>query len=117
MAYKVSKTHGVLATRFGSWAADAPLTNTNKIPPTVLKSWLEKGVIIMDESGPDTNEILEEDVLSHLSRKELLQTIVANAFQSQIVVKTSWTDEAIRQAIRDISPDLSLLKLPNSPVS
>lgn len=114
--YKLREAHGVLATPWGVWHEDEPFVPNPDIPRDKLKAWLEQGVIVMDDEGPDVEEILEEtDQLSNMSRQELLGVLVANKEQlGAIKPRKSWPDEAIRQAIRDMTTDLSTLKMPTA---
>ena len=112
--YKVQENHGVLATPWGIWQEGEAFVPTPELPRTTLKTWLETGVLVTDESGPDVEELLEEtDMLTSLTRKELLSLILANRPALEAVKpRTSWSDDAIRQAIRDVTTDLSTLTVP-----
>lgn len=112
--YRVRDNHGVLATPWGNWQEGEAFTPNPDIPKDKIAAWLEAGVLIADESGPDVAEILDEtDVLTSMTRKQLLQVIVANPDVKKVVKPfTSWTPDMIRQAIRDVTPDLSKLVIP-----
>ena len=117
--YKVRDDHGVLATPWGIWQEGESFSPPPELPREKLKAWLETGTVTMDDSGPDVEELLEEtDVLTAMSRKELLSVIAGNRpALNSIKPRTSWSDDAVRQAIRDLTPDLSVLKLEFTPVS
>lgn len=112
--YKVRENHGVLATPWGTWMEGESFIPTPELPRDKLKKWLETGVIVMDEDGPDVEELLEEvDVLTAMTRKELLAVIVSNRpLLATVRPRSSWSEDAIRQAIRDLAPDLSVLSVP-----
>jgi hypothetical protein len=112
--YKVRSDHGVLATPWGNWNEGEAFTPTPDIPKEKIATWLKTGVLVADEDGPDVEEMLDDtDVLSPLSRKALLKTISLNPdLKASIKVYNSWTPDMIRQAIRDITPDLSVLTMP-----
>lgn len=87
-----------------------------------MLEWKRKGVIIPSEDGPDVELIpMSVDVLSTMSKDDLLKLIVLNNLHDgpeealRIRPRQSWSDEAIRQAIRDTVLDLSTLKLPANP--
>ena len=115
--YKIAKDHGTLNTPWGTWHAGEPFIPNPKIPQDKLMAWRQKGIIETDESGPDVEELIDTaDVLTVLSRKELIQVIKDNGLNTRsdgtaIKVMVSWPDEAIRQAIRDTIPDLSTLTI------
>ena len=116
--YKVRENHGVLATPWGTWQEGEVFNPTPDLPRDKLRLWLEAGVIIMDDDGPDVEELLEEtDFLTQMTRKELLSFLSLHKdVLSSIRPRTSWKDDAIRQAIRDLVPDLSTL-LPEAPAT
>lgn len=114
--YRVRENHGVLATPWGNWQEGEAFTQNpeHPVPKDTVAAWLEAGVLVADESGPDVAEILDEtDILTPLDRKSLLRLIVANPDVKKVVKPfTSWTPDMIRQAIRDCVPDLSTLTIP-----
>ena len=112
--YRVRENHGVLATPWGTWQEGEPFTPNPDVPKAKIAAWLEAGVLIADESGPDVAELLDEtDLLTPMTRKQLIQLIVANPEVKKVVKPfTSWTPDMIRQAIRDVVPDLSTLTIP-----
>lgn len=114
--YRVRENHGVLATPWGNWQEGEPFVQNPEtpVPKDTIAAWLETGVLVSDESGPDVPEIFDEaDILTNMDRKALLRLIVANPDVKKIVKPfTSWTPDMIRQAIRDVTPDLSTLVIP-----
>lgn len=119
--YKINPKHGTLATPWGVWLAGANFIPNQNIPRDTLLEWKRKGVIVLGEDGPDVELIpISVDVLSNMSKDELLKVIVLNNLHDcpdealRIRPRLSWTDEAIRQAIRDTILDLSTLKLPGN---
>lgn len=111
--YKVRELHGVLATPWGCWNEGDAFVPPPTLPREILRTWMEKGVIVTDEAGPDVEEILDEmDALTPMDRKQLLTLISTNKSQlGTIKPRQSWTDDVIRQAIRDVA-EVSTLTLP-----
>lgn len=115
--YTVTEKHGPLATPWGTWIPGEPFSG-DSVPKDKLLAWKKAGIVIVDDKGPDVEEILEErDFLSSMTRKELLAIIVQhklNLLPDGLAVKpkTSWPDEAVRQAIRDSVDDLTSLQKP-----
>lgn len=119
---KINPKHGTLATPWGVWLAGANFIPNPSIPRELMLEWKRKGVIIPSEDGPDVELIpMSVDVLSTMSKDDLLKLIVLNNLHDgpeealRIRPRQSWSDEAIRQAIRDTVLDLSTLKLPANP--
>jgi hypothetical protein len=111
--YTVRKDHGVLATPYGIWQEGEAFVPPSSLPREVLRNWMEQNVIVTDESGPDVEEIMDEtDALTVMDRKQLISLISANkVLLGTIKPRTSWSEDVIRQAIRDIA-DLSALTFP-----
>ena len=103
--YKVRDLHGVLATPWGCWNEGEAFVPPPTLPREILRNWMEKGVIVTDEAGPDVEELLDEvDVLTTMDRKQLRTVISTNKQQlGTVKPRQSWTDDVIRQAIRDIA--------------
>ena len=123
--YKVREKFGVLSTPWGSWNEGEVFNTPIGLSPEEQKrfqaaftEWKKKGIILTDDSGPDVAEIIEDtDILSGLNRQQLLVTIRDNGLnllEGGLAIKPmkSWSEEAIRQSIRDVVPDLTALKIP-----
>ena len=111
------------ATQFGSWLPgeeirekmidiSEPELGMRKIPRSFLDNWIEQGHVVVTDSAPETEELADDDVLTPLNRHQLLGLIRPNGLADKIKPTTKWSDENIRQAIRDLVPDLSSLQLP-----
>lgn len=126
MAYIVNPKHGTLATPYGTWFAGDPFIRPPKFPEDLFKKWIavdpdgtKPSVLIPDEHGADVEEEEEdEDVLTHLSRSELLLVSKMNGLKDKygLVIYKSYTEDVIRGLIRDAVKDLSILKLPGAQV-
>lgn len=93
-----------------------------KVPKHILQQWLDTSNnrvpdFIQTGDAPDLYEDMDEDILDGLDRTTLKQTIVLNKLQ--VLVKQKWSDDEVRQAIREavrISADLNSvddLRLPS----
>lgn len=85
-----------------------------RCPSTLLRRLLKEGHIkLIGEDGPPESLIVDMDQLSPLNQKQLIRVIVLNNLKGQIKPMTNWTDEQIRQSIRDVvGEDLNSLQLP-----
>lgn len=110
MAYIVSAKQPILSTPWTT-AKTGKAVDVSKVPPATVQAWLKTGVIEVDADGPDLNELPDNDALSALDRRQLLHVSVANKLGLQF--KKSWSDEMIRQLIRDTVSDLSSLQIPS----
>lgn len=112
--YHVRENHGVLATPWGVWQEGEAFHPSPDVPKDKIAAWLEDGVLVTDESGPDVAELIDEtDILTSMDRKALLRLITVNPNVKKVVKPfTSWSPDMIRQAIRDVTPDLSTLTIP-----
>lgn len=81
-------------------------------PPDLLAQFIKAECVkLIGEDGPPTNVIVDQDVLTPLNQRDLVNVIIWNDLRGMVNPKTNWSDEQIRQAIRDVWPDLSTLKL------
>lgn len=114
--FSLNKTHQTpLATRWGVFkpGRDADLS---KVPKAVRDKWIEEGTFVQNDSAPDLFEDMPEDGLSALDRDQLKHFIVNNKIPLR--VKQKWSDEEIRQAIRELTDPKELdemLKAPSLP--
>lgn len=114
---------GPLSTPWGSWLPGESFNPGPTVPKDKIIAWRQQGIVIMDDDGPDVEEIIENsDILSDLTRQQLLSVIRdnnLNQLPNNMAVKprTSWTEETIRQAIRDCGVPMSQLTLPAPVVS
>lgn len=83
-----------------------------RCPATLLKQFIKDGVVkLVGDDGPAEALILDQDMLTPLNQKQLLKVITLNGLKA-IRPMNNWTDEQIRQAIRDFCEDINTLKLP-----
>lgn len=76
--------------------------------PKLLAQFLKDGIVASDEAGPELDMFpAEDDILESMDRGQLSKFILDNKLQKVISPKINWKDAQIRQAIRDICPDLS----------
>lgn len=88
----------------------------SKVPSTVRNKWIEEEIFIQTDSAPDLFEDMPLDGLSKYSRDELKQFIVDHGIP--IKVKQKWSDEELRQAIREVAGDqLAGWLAPSAPAS
>ena len=117
--YKINDKHGTLCTPWGTWHGGEAFIPNPSIPQEKLLAWRKAGIIITDEDGPDVEEIMDtSDLLTALNRQALMMVIKLNGLNTSsdglaVKPRTSWTDEMIRQAIRDSVPSLTALVLPS----
>lgn len=84
-----------------------------RCPSPLLRRFLQEGLVKMiGEEGPPESLIVEQDELTSLKQKQLVKVILLNSLQKFVKPMDNWTDEQIRQAIRDHVADLSTLKMP-----
>lgn len=107
--YHLSATHGTLATPWCSAVPGGPV-DISRVPREVLRTWISSGVVVASDAIPDVLEMPENDILSTMDRKQLLEIIRLNCNPVPLV-RQSWPDEAIRTIIRDMC-DVQSLKLP-----
>jgi antitoxin component of RelBE/YafQ-DinJ toxin-antitoxin module len=81
----------------------------SKVPAAVKAKWLEDEVLVQTDKAPDLYEDMPLDGLSSMNRQELKQFAVNNNIP--LKVKQSWTDEEVRQAIRDLTDPAALMEM------
>lgn len=110
----------VLSTPWGAFKPGRE-ADFSKVPAKVKTAWLEQEVLIQTDKAPDLYEDMPVDGLSAMSRADLKQFAVNNGIP--LKVKQSWTDEEVRQAIRDLTDATELAAMlrpvppPENPVS
>lgn len=85
-----------------------------KCPPALLKQFLKDKLVVAEGAPDEPMEGFEEafsDILSAMTREQLLAYMKHNDLGPLIAPRKSWTDEQIRMAIRDVA-DLGELKVP-----
>lgn len=89
-------------------------------PPDLLRQFItDKIVKLSGEGGPPEQLIADQDVLTPLSQKQLVSIIMRTTLpdgtklRTEVKPMSDWSDEQIRQAIRDVVLDLDLLTMPD----
>lgn len=104
----------ILSGPFGTFLPGQPIKG---VPSDQLKIWTEQKL-----TRVDPNEVVETplfelgDLLDELDQKQLVEVIVLNELQKVTNPMSNWTPAQFRQAIRNVTPDLSTLKLPANAV-
>lgn len=102
-----------LSTKHGTWF---PGTNidTLKVPSNLLKLWLEQKIVVSNDAPTEALEIpTDDDCLTGMTRSQLLSLIRPNDLTDYVKPTTNWSDEQIRQGIRDCVENLANLKVPD----
>lgn len=89
----------------------------SKVPAAVKERWLEAETMIQNDQAPDLFEDMPLDGLSKLNRDQLKQFIVDHSIP--LKVKMKWSDEEVREAIRQLSSpeNLAIWLAPPAPVA
>lgn len=81
-----------------------------KCPPALLKQLIKDGLVdIVDGGAPEEMLVKDNDALSRLNRTELINVLKLNNLIQIVGARQSWTDEQIRQGIRNVTPDVDKL--------
>lgn len=105
-----------LATPWGVFKPGREI-DLSKVPTKVKMAWLENKIpdIIQSDKAPDLFEDMPLDGLSDMNRAALKQFAVNHKIPLR--VKLTWTDEEVRQAIRELVDPQTLDQLLAAPVT
>lgn len=112
----VSTTRTIpLATKYGTWRQGQPIDPTcipREKRDLLLAQWKKAGVITENGIEDTIEELPDHDILSNMSRTELLRLIRPNGLVEVIQPTKSWSEEKIRAEIRKAVPNLENLIVP-----